>query len=49
MLDMPPVLAWRLSVYFRDAAVAIEETRRPESMKAGWNDEMDQYREIWTD
>jgi hypothetical protein len=49
LLDLPTILAWRLSVYFRNAAMAIEETRRPESMEAGWDEEMDQYRELWRD
>lgn len=47
LLDLPTIMAWRLSVHFRDAAMAIEEARRPESMEAGWDEEMDQYRELW--
>jgi len=49
LLDLPTILAWRLSVYFRDTAVAIEEERRPESMEAGWDEQMDLYRELWGD
>jgi hypothetical protein len=49
LLNLPTILAWRVSVYFRDAAVAIEEARRPESMEAGWDEQMDQYRELWGD
>ena len=49
LLDLPTILAWRLSVYFRDAAVAMEKERRPESMEAGWDEQMDQYREFWGD
>ena len=49
ILDLPLILAWRFSVYFRDAAVAIEEARRPKSMDAGWDEQMDRYRELWGD
>jgi hypothetical protein len=49
LLELPAILNWRLSVYFRDAAIAIEEARRPESMEAGWDEQMDQYCELWGD
>lgn len=49
LLDLPAILAWRLRVYFRDAAVALEEGCRPESMEAGWDEQMDLYRELWGD
>lgn len=49
LVDLPTILAWRLSVYFRDAAVEFEETRRPASMEAGADEQMDLYRELWSE
>ena len=49
LLDLPRIRDWRLSVHFRDAAIASEETRRPASMEAGGDEQMDIYRELWGD
>jgi len=49
LIGLHTILASRLGVHFRDAAVAIEEARRPKSMEAGWDEETDQYRELWSD
>ena len=49
LLDLPEILAWRISVYLRDAAVAIEEAHRPESMEAGWDEQVDIYRGLLGD
>ena len=45
-LDLPRILAWRLSLHFRDAAVAAEQARKPESIEPGWDEQVDEYRAL---
>jgi len=46
LFDLPSILAWRISTHFRKAAEAVEQSRKPKSMEAGADEEMDEYRAI---
>jgi hypothetical protein len=47
LFGLPTILAWRVAWHVAAAAQAAAQTRQPESMEAGYDEEVDMYRALW--
>jgi hypothetical protein len=47
LFGLPTILAWRVAWHVAAAAQATAQARQPESIEAGYDEEVDMYRALW--